>query len=187
MNRLGFSISGLFVLALLLYLPTWFDEEKQAGGNTGDTTLRPAYQARNLTTSLYDTDGKLNHKVFATTMEHYDQLGFVIFENPKYTIYVENGDSPWQVTAKEGTLYDNRLIQLESEVVITNLSDDDFVREITADFIEINLETKKMTSDQPVIIVGTQYIINSNGFNADLNTKEYELIDHVQTVYSPGS
>lgn len=187
MNRLGISISGLFVLALLLYIPTWMEESPEATDNAQVNALTPAYLASNLTTAMYDKDGKLNHKVFATGMEHYDLLGFVLFQNPQYTVYVDDSQSPWQVTAKEGTLYDNNLIQLESDVVITNLSEDDFVQTIKTDFIEIDLERKTMTSDQPVIIMGAQYVINSNGFNANLRTRQYELIDHVQTSFAPGS
>ena len=82
-------------------------------------------------------------------------------------------------------MYNNELIQLENNVVIENQSVDDFVRTIRTAFIEINLYTKQMTSDQPVEIRGLQYVINSNGFNANLRTQEYELIDHVQTIYSP--
>ena len=100
-------------------------------------------------------------------------------------MYTDDAQSPWEVTATEGTLYNNELIQLENNVVIENQSVDDFVRTIRTAFIEINLYTKQMTSDQPVEIRGLQYVINSNGFNANLRTQEYELIDHVQTIYSP--
>ena len=187
MNRLGLSISALFVLALLMYLPTFMEESPTDQQSVKVDALRPAYLANNLTTTMYDTDGKLNHEVFATTMEHYDLLGFVLFQNPMYTVYVGENESPWQVTAKEGTLYDNNLIQLETDVVITNMSDDDFVQTIKTEFIEIDLNKKTMSSDQPVVIIGGQYVINSNGFNADLHTRQYELIDHVQTTYKPGS
>ena len=44
-----------------------------------------------------------------------------------------------------------------------------------------------MASDEPVEIRGLRYVINSNGFNANLRTQEYELIDHVQTIYSPSN
>ena len=40
-------------------------------------------------------------------------------------------------------------------------------------------------SDQPVKIQGQNYVINSNGFTADLETQQYEFKDHVQTVYEP--
>ncbi|MEC8749780.1 MAG: LPS export ABC transporter periplasmic protein LptC [Pseudomonadota bacterium] len=186
-NRLGLSISALFILAMLMYIPTWMEEQPETQGNRGNDALKPAYKAKNLTTTLYNQDGELNHKVFAESMEHYDQLGFVLFQQPKYTLYTENASSPWVVTADEGTLYNNELIQLENQVNIENQTGDDFVRSISTEYIQINLETKQMTSDQPVEILGTQYVILSNGFNANLRTQEYELLDHVQTTYSPSN
>ena len=181
-NRLGLSISALFILAMLMYIPTWMEEQPETQGNLENDALKPAYKAKNLTTTLYNQDGELNHKVFAESMEHYDQLGFVLFQQPKYTLYTENASSPWVVTADEGTLYNNELIQLENQVNIENQTGDDFVRSISTEYIQINLETKQMTSDQPVEILGTQYVILSNGFNANLRTQEYELLDHVQTT-----
>ena len=186
-SRLRLSIVILFVLALLMYLPTWMEEEPTQKKAEQIDALRPAYRAKNLTTTLYNEQGQLNHRVFATTMEHYDQLGFVLFTQPEYTLYTDNASAPWLVTAQEGTLYTNDIIQLDSNVEIVNQSPDDFVEAIQTEFIEINLNSKKMTSDQPVIIRGLQYVINSNGFNANLETQQYELIDHVQTVYSPGN
>jgi lipopolysaccharide export system protein LptC len=186
-NRLGLSISGLFILALLMYLPTWMEAPEEVKGNGELDALKPAYKAKNLTTTLYNQDGQLNHKVFAESMEHYDQLGFVLFQKPRYTLYTDNATSPWVVTAAEGTLYNNELIQLEKNVLIENQTSDDFVKTITTQYIQINLDNKQMTSDQAVEILGTQYVIQSNGFNANLRTQEYELIDHVQTTYSPSN
>jgi len=186
-NRLGLSISALFTLALLMYLPTWMKEEPTLARDKSLDALQPAYTAKNITTTLYDKDGALNHKVFARAMEHYDQLGFVLFQQPRYTLYSDNAKAPWEVTAVEGTLYNNELIQLENNVLIENQSQDDFVRTIQTAFIEINLNSKQMASDEPVEIRGLQYVINSNGFNANLRTQEYELIDHVQTIYSPSN
>ncbi|RDV28109.1 LPS export ABC transporter periplasmic protein LptC [Alteromonas aestuariivivens] len=185
MSRLGISIAVLFMLVLLLYVPVWMEDEPADNVRQGVDALRPAYRAKNLTTTLYGNDGKLNHQVFASAMEHYDQLGFVMFQQPEYTLYADVGTHPWKVTADEGTLYDDNLIQLESQVVIENLNPDDLVGRVTTDYIQINLDTKMMTSDQPVEISGVEYLIRSNGFTADLNTRQYELIDHVQTIYAP--
>ena len=187
MNRLGLSISALFVMALLMYMPVWMAEDEKPAQSISDSALRPAYKAKNLTTTLYNDEGKVNHEVYAASMEHYDQLGFVLFSQPKYTVYAAENEAPWQVTADKGTLYNDDLIQLEDNVLIKSLNPDEFVQTITTDFIKVNLDDKTMTSDQPVDIRGVQTIIKSNGFNANLRTQQYELIDHVQTIYSPGS
>ena len=113
-DRLGLSISVLFILASALYIPIWMDEDPAQQSDQGPDALKPAYKAKNLTTTLYNQEGQLNHKVFAASMEHYDQLGFVLFQKPRYTLYTDDAQSPWEVTATEGTLYNNELIQLEN-------------------------------------------------------------------------
>ena len=185
MNRLGYSISALFILALATYIPTWLKEEVESPEIGEQDAYVPTYKAINLRSALYDETGKLTHRIFASEMEHYEQLGFVFFKQPQYTIYVKDDEQPWRLTANEGTLYDDNRIQLEQNVVIQSLSEGDFVKTITTEFIQFNLDTKLMTSDQPVVIIGDDYEIQSNGFSADLSTKEYELKQHVQTVYSP--
>jgi len=183
-SRLGLSIAALFVLALLLYLPVWISEPGDSVSETGNSALKPAYTAKNLTTTLYDDAGQLNHKVFAKRMEHYDQLDFVLFKAPEYTVYMDGGESPWQVTAKEGTLYNNNLIELETDVTVT-AEKSDFVKSITTEFIRINLEDKTVSTEQPVRVRGADFVVNSNGLKGNLSSQEYELNNHVQTVYSP--
>lgn len=186
MNRLGISIAALFVLVLLVYMPVWLTEPTTTQSGNSNDALKPAYTAKNLTTTLYNEEGALNHQVFAKTMEHYDQLGFVQFEEPKYTVYVNADQSPWQVTSNEGTLYNNNLIELESQVRVRSFTEDAFVKTIETDFIKINLDDKTLFSDQPVVIRGATFVVNSNGIKGDLSSQEYELIDHVQTTFSPG-
>ena len=185
MNRLGLSIGSLFIAALLLYLPSWMDETDEQQIAPGMDALDPTYQAKNLTTKLYDASGNLSHQVFATEMQHFDQLGFVVFTQPLYTLYSKDNSAPWQLTAEEGTLYDNQVIQLENNVTITSLDKDEYVQTIQTEFINVELEKQTMQSDQEVILSGARYTITSIGFSADLRSEYYELQNHVKTVYSP--
>ena len=137
--------------------------------------------------TLYNKQGLITHKVFANTMEHFEELGFTIFSQPRYTIYTEKTESPWEIDAEEGTLYEDNRIQLERNVHIKTLNEAGFVRKIETSFIEINLTDKTMTSDQPVVITGEHYVIQSNGFAANLLTRKFELLDHVQTAFNPTS
>ncbi|QCZ94498.1 LPS export ABC transporter periplasmic protein LptC [Salinimonas iocasae] len=185
MSRLRLSIGALFVLVLLVYFPIWISEPDKSVQSQGNTALKPAYTAKNLTTTLYDGEGKLNHQVFAKRMEHYDQLDFVLFEEPEYTVYMDGGQTPWQVTANEGTLYNNNLIELEADVTVTS-SQNEFLKSIKTEFIRINLEDKTLSTEQPVVVRGVEFVVDSNGLKGNLRSQEYELNNHVQTVYSPG-
>ncbi|WP_158771346.1 LPS export ABC transporter periplasmic protein LptC [Paraglaciecola sp. L1A13] len=185
MNRLTLSIGGLFLLVIATNLPDWLAEEDMIPQTETETAWQPNYQASEMLSTLFDKDGRLSHQVFASKMEHFEMLGFTLFKQPQYTIFVESQASPWQVSAKDGTLYEDNRIQLENNVEIRNQDEQGFASTIRTDFIEINLIDKTMESDQPVQIFGQHYVINSNGLKANLSTQQYELLDHVQTIYQP--
>ena len=104
MNRIGWSIALIFTVVILLYLPILFEDEKEQQTNQDNLELIPNYQAVNLNSKLYDKEGQLSHQVVAEKMEHFEALGFAVFQNPVYTLFLDDGQ-PWQVTAGEGTLY----------------------------------------------------------------------------------
>lgn len=185
MNRLSISILFLFLLVFLLQIPSWFEDKNKGTQDGAEEVWQPNYRAKGMTSTLYNKEGELNHEVFAVEMEHYEMLGFTLFESPQYTIYTKNNDEPWHVTAREGTLYENNRIQLETDVEITSMDKSGFIRRIKANFIEIDLDTKTMMSDQAVKIMGKDFTIDSNGFSADLETHKFELLNHVQTLYVP--
>ena len=185
MNRLSLSILILFIIVLAIYVPGWIETEPDVAVSDQDEAWQPNYQASNMRSTFYNKLGEINHLVFARKMEHYQLLGFTSFEQPQYTIYVSSEPNPWRVTADEGTLYEDNLIRLETDVEIITTDSQGFVRKITTSFLEINLDEKTMMSDQAVKIEGQNYVINSNGFTANLETQQYEFKDHVQTVYEP--
>lgn len=187
MNKLGLIIAGLFILASVLYLPSYLAEEPVVELDADVRALTPTYKARNLTTTLFNEEGQRIHQVFSSYMENYEVLGFVLFQHPQYTIYQTTGEPPWQIVAGEGTLYDNNMIQLENNVVIVSKNQADFVQRVSTDYLEVDLNKQTMVSDAPVQISGPDFVIESNGLKANLLNKTYELKRHVQTTYSPAN
>lgn len=184
MNRVTLCISLLFLLALALSLPGWLAEEEVKVDSQTEEAWIPNYQATKMRSTLYDKLGQINHQVFAQKMENFDLLGFTLFKQPSYLLYAQSL-RPWKVDAQEGTLYEDQRIQFETNVEITSLDEQGYIQVIRTNFVEVNLIDKTMYSDQAVEIVGPNYVINSNGFTASLETQRYELLDHVKTVYHP--
>ena len=184
MNRVTLCIIVLFVLALALSLPGWLAKEELKVDSQTEEAWVPNYQANNMHSTLYNKLGQINHQVFAQKMENFDLLGFTLFKQPNYLLFAQSLN-PWKIDAQEGTLYEDQRIQFENDVEITSLDEQAYIRVIRTNFVEVDLAEKTMYSDQPVEIIGPNYVINSNGFTASLETQRYELLDHVKTVYQP--
>lgn len=184
MNRIRWSIVVIFTTVFALYVPLLFEETFDETTEKGDRELIPNYSALNLNSKLYDKEGRLSHQVAAEKMEHYEELGFAIFENPVYTLFLDDGQ-PWQITAMEGTLYNNNRIQLERNVKIVNLRSEEYVKAIATEYIEIDLQSKTLFSDQLVEITGQDYLVTSVGIFGDLVSQQYELKEHVKTQVNP--
>lgn len=183
MNRVYLSIGLLFCIVLILYVNFISPKDTKVQADDTPEAWDPNYQARNMKSVFYAETGSVNHEVFANVMEHYEMLGFTLFEQPEYTIFTDETDSPWQINANEGTLYGDERIELEQNVLIRSLNQRDFVQVISTSYVEIDLIKKTAQSNQPVQIRGEDYVISGNGFKVNLLTRKLELIDHVETIY----
>lgn len=177
----------MFILVILTNIPTWFEAEQTSTDENNETTGLPNYQASQMLSTIFNEQGEVNHRVFAEHMEHYEDFDLTLFEDPQYTVYTADRSSPWNVTAQNGALYGEERIHLNIDVEIESLTTADFVQRINTDFVEIDLVAKTVKSDQPVILMGKNFVINSNGIFADLTTKEFELVNQVQAIYEPNT
>lgn len=183
MSRIHLSLGILFVVLITIYFNMVADNKEPQVIDDTPEAWNPNYQARNMKSTLYNESGSVNHRVFAASMEHYEILGFTLFEEPQYTIYTDETESPWQIAAKEGTLYSDQRIELEQNVLLQSLNEQDFVQTIETSFVEIDLLNKTAKSDNPVTITGQDFVIKSNGVSVNLLTRKLELRDHVETIY----
>ncbi|AWL12960.1 hypothetical protein HMF8227_02508 [Saliniradius amylolyticus] len=183
MSRISLSIILLFLLVVLTASLGWFTDTGPRPKQTREDYLRPNYEASRMQTRLYDASGQLTHRIDAQKMEHYDALGFTLFQQPDYWLYDGQLTQPWHIQAEQATLHSDQRLQLDGQVDVTNAAEDSFVRRIETEFMQIDLKDKLMHSDQPVLISGESYQIKSNGMSGDIRDKAFELLDHVQTQY----
>jgi lipopolysaccharide export system protein LptC len=183
MNRTYLLASLLFLLALISYL--FLDWQEQQTKPQADTEMEliPDYVAQRLTSKIYNENGKLSHKVSANRMEHYELLDFTHFEFPIYTLYPERGELPWQISANEAVLYSNNKIVLEDRVLLKATDINSPIREIHCKYLEMDLTANIITSDQAIIIQGSDFTMYGSGLEVDLNSSTMKLKQHVQTVY----
>lgn len=62
-------------------------------------------------------------------------------------------------------------------------SPDSLIQEINCKYLELDLNTNIISSDQTILIQGKDFTMYGSGLIIDLNTKQMTLTEHVQTIY----
>lgn len=173
----------IFMLGAFLYGVTEWRNANKKPNDAIDTELTPDFIAESLKSAIYDPQGRLTHEVEADRMEHYTELEFTHFEFPNYTLYPKKLGSPWQVKAKEATLYNNNKVVLKNTIRITSTEKDSLVKEIHGKVLELDLTTNIISSDQKVIVYGRNFTMYGSGLIIDLNTTQMTLTEHDKTIF----
>jgi lipopolysaccharide export system protein LptC len=191
------KLYGLALIALLFATLTYgiieWRSAKLTNPNTIDSELVPDFIAETLNSNIYNKNGKLSYGISANRMEHYADLAVTYFEYPKYTLYpktdvsADEQSSPWQISAKEGTLYSNNRVILENRVKLISTDKNSLIQEIHGKHLELDLKTNIISSEQTILIQGKGFTMYGSGLIVDLNSTKMILTEHVQTIYKKTS
>jgi len=206
MTRANFLSFLILLLGVMVYgIIEWRQSTDTPDENT-ESELTPDFIAEILKTDIYTETGQLSHAIIADRMEHYAKLEVTHFELPNYTLYPKNhvnknseskkninsesqpttNDTqmlPWNLTAKEATLYKNNRVILNHRVHLSATDKNSPIQEIHCKYLELDLNTNIISSDQTVMIQGKDFTTYGSGLIIDLNTKQMTLTEHVRTIY----
>ena len=173
----------IFLLGACLYgLTEWRNANKKPT-DAIDSDLAPDFIAESLKSAIYNPEGTLSHEIEADRMEHYTELEFTHFELPNYTLYPKKSGSPWQVSAKEATLYNNNRVVLKNTIRITSTEKDFLIQEVHGKTLELDLTTNIISSNQKVIVYGKNFTMYGTGLIIDINTTQMTLTEHDKTTF----
>lgn len=207
MTRTNFLALLVLLLGALAYGIIEWRQSKVVPGDNIDSELTPDFIAEALKSDIYTESGQLSHAIIADRMEHYAKLEVTHFELPSYTLYPKSystnnagsndpllDDSipsslpkkvsyPWKLSAKEATLYKNNRVILNHRVHLSATDENSLIQEIHCKYLELDLNTNIISSDQTVMIQAKDFTTYGSGLIIDLNTKQMTLTEHVRTIY----
>ena len=183
MSRIYLATVTFFLLAITTYgLLEWYGAKEETA-NVLDSTDNPEFIAESLNSDVYKASGALSYNVEAQRMEHYAKLEVTHFKFPRYTLYPRNNKPTWQITANEGTLYNNNRVILENRVRLIATDKESLIQEVHGKNLEMDLKTNIISSEQTILILGKGFTMYGSGLIVDLNTTQMTLTEHVQTIY----
>ena len=179
MNAARALISLLFIVAMAWLWYPYFMKSTDDGVAQQDHIATPDYIATGLSQTSYNDQGELSHTVYVGN----GAVSRVIthFTKPVFTLYGETEN--WQVNADEATLYNNNILILENNVTATNLKEGAMIEKVSAEAIQVDIDSQRMESEQAVVLSGPNMKITGQGLKADLNTEIVELTEHTRTIY----
>ncbi|WP_300320157.1 LPS export ABC transporter periplasmic protein LptC [Idiomarina sp.] len=176
----------LFGVGLLLVLRP-FSDDGEEGAATATKLMQPDFTAYGLETKIFESDGALAHQIRSEEMAHYNQIGLTELKQPKYSVFSQDGTETWQVSAEQGTFYDDKTLILERSVEILALQESSPIQRIMTEYLVIDLANESMSTEYPVLMRGPQVVVRGDGLSADMSAEIMELKRHVKTVFQPKS
>ncbi len=194
MTRLHFLAILTLLLGAMAYGVIEWRNAQDIPDESIENELIPDFIAKALKSDIYTQSGELSHSVVADRMEHFAKLEVTHFELPNYILYPTNNSPaknsstekqnyPWKLSAKEATLYKNNRVILNHRVHLTATDDKSLIQEIHCKYLELDLNTNIISSDQTVMVQGKDFTMYGSGLIIDLNTKQMTLTEHVRTIY----
>lgn len=199
MTRTTFLTFLILILGVMSYGILEWRQSKIVPDENIESKLTPDFIAEALKTDIYTKSGQLSHVIVADRMEHYANLDVTHFELPNYTLYPQNNSGnnqennsqassrknalPWNISAKEATLYKNNRVILNHRVHLSATDENSLIRDIHCKYLELDLNTNIISSDQTVMVQGKDFTMYGSGLIIDLNTKQMTLTEHVRTIY----
>lgn len=181
MNRQNVGIVILFLCALGIW--RFFSPDEQTT-TPASTEYQPDFTAQVLRSVEFSIEGKIIRRTFADSMAHYGDLGMTMFTNPVIILYDDNAQATWKIQAKEGNFSSDDVATLRNDVVIKNMTKNDYIDVITTSYLQLELDDNLVRSDQLITITGDLFNQTGIGLEGDLKQEYMTILKQVKAIYT---
>lgn len=181
MNRQNVGIVILFLCALGIW--RFFSPDEQTA-IPASSEYQPDFTAQELRSVEFSIEGKIIRRTFADSMAHYSELGMTMFTNPVIILYDDNAQATWKIQAEEGNFSNDDVATLRNDVVIKNMTKNDYIDVITTSYLQLELAESLVRSDQLITITGDLFNQTGIGLEGDLKQEYMTILKQVKAIYT---
>lgn len=179
MNKLNAWLFVLFAISLGAWQYFKADEQPKQARDPSQAY----FVANQIQSTMFNTNGAVDYRIFATQMHHYQDQLKTEFAKPVVVVFRNNDQTQWQITGDNGTLFDQDTFELSDNVTITNLTHDQHINLITTDKLTLDLVNNELHSNDLVTLYGDQIKQQGTGLFGELNGKNITLLNQVTATY----
>lgn len=181
-NRQTLLICLLFALSLLAWRWSSQSADENSQAQKEDVSL-PSFTAAKLHSRRYTADGKLTDIFTAEQALYYQHNKITDTLYPVLQTFEPNGQTAWNISAKNGQLSGNDRIILRDNIIIKNHNPALNIDRMQTSYLDMDMNTRQVSSDKPVTIDSPDYHVQGVGLHADLNTKRYQILEQSHATY----
>ena len=181
-SRQTLLISLLLVASLLIWQWSSQHEDPDLLAQKKDLSL-PSFTASQLLNRSYATDGRLTDIFTADQVLYYQHNKVTDALHPVLQTFEQNGQQAWTISANTGQMISNDRLILRDNVLIKNHNPSLNIDRMQTSYVEMDLNSRQISSDKPVTIDSPDYHVQGVGFHADLNAKRYQILDKGHATY----
>lgn len=181
-NRQTLLIILLFAVSLLAWRWSSQAENDNREAKTNDLSV-PSFTATKLHSRRYTVEGKLTDVFTAEQAFYYQHSKITDAITPELQTFEMDGQAAWNIKAKTGQLFGNDRISLHDNIVIANRNPALNIDRIQTSYLDMDINTHQIRSDQAVTIDSPDYHVQGVGLHADLNSKRYQILEQGHATY----
>ena len=176
---------NLVTLGLVGLLVLWWWQKALQQTSEQDAQWIPDYYMTNATISQYDEMGSLSSKITAQRFTHIQEFGTTDMLQPRFNIYLADGDSAWFGKADEGLILDSGAqVTLTGNALVTNGPDINRPLSLTSQSLRLFPQQNYAESDQRASLTSKYSDLTGTGMRLTLDTQRLLLLNKVKGSHS---
>lgn len=180
---------NLLLLAIVALLGSWYYSQQSSEQGLDNLIKKdgmPEYTGEQMTTSVYDTAGKLQYFAQAKEIKRYEETEKTEFFYPLLNLYnLESGLKEWKVTANHALVTKEKMLHLSGKVKIESLDPLSRLQRIETESLSVNLTNHDIASDKLVLSSGNGFTTEGVGLSGNLKRQVASLKNNVKTFIEP--
>ena len=176
-----------FVPVLLAFFIWDFDFETNLTTTSDNTGITPSADIPdsilvNPYVNQYNLEGQLEQSLQGTELYSFDEGKLLQLESPEFLLSDISGEN-WDISASRGYLLEGQSIfQLEENVEMLKQSET-FPINFSTSSLEIDLNRHIIQTDAVVLIKAPNNNLSGTGFQANLQTNEFKILNGVKATH----
>lgn len=181
MNGQNIVIVLLLVAAGLVW--GWRNLHDEGAEVAVATQQTPDFTASDLYTVSYNKLGLVRYRIYADSMEYFENQQMSHFEAPRVLVYPGPEKPVWQIVSRQADAFRQDSVTFKENVVVKNLSNDGYIQDLLTPLLHVNLKEQTMHTDKKVTMIGPLYDQIGIGMDGSLETQEVRLHRDINAVY----